>query len=53
MNKEIEDLQLEIQGFASSLNRGGLCIVCEKLKIDKSDLKGESRFPTVSLYKRN
>jgi len=52
VNKEVEDLQREIKGFASSLNRGGLYIVCEKLKIDKSDLKGKSRFATVSLDKR-
>ena len=47
MNEEIEDLQLEIQGFASCLDRDELYVVCEKLKIEKSDFEGKSRFATV------
>ena len=49
MNEEVEDLQLEIQGFASYLDRPELYNVCEKLKIDKSDYEGKSRLATVKV----
>ena len=52
MNEEIEDLQLEIQGFASCLDPDELFIVGEKLKIDKSDFEGKSRFATVNVLTR-
>ena len=49
MAEEIEDLQLEIQGFASCLDKEELYSVCEKLKIEKSDFEGKSRFATVRI----
>ena len=52
MNEEIEDLQLEIQGFASCLDRDELFIVCEKLNIDRSSFEGKSRFATVKVLTR-
>ena len=52
MNEEIEDLQLEIQGFASCLDRDELLTVCEKLNIDRSSFEGKSRFATVKVLTR-
>lgn len=49
MSEEIEDLQLEIQGFASCLDRDELYSVCEKLKINKSDFEGKSRLATLRI----
>ena len=49
MAEEIEDLQLEIQGFASCLDKEELYSVCEKLKIEKTDFEGKSRFATVRI----
>ena len=52
MNEEIEDLRLEIQGFASCLDCDKHYIVWKKLKIDKSDFEGKSRFATVKVLTR-
>ena len=47
--EEIEDLQLEIEGFASYLDKEELYSVCEKLKIEQADFFGKSRFTTVRI----
>ena len=49
MAEEIDDLYLEIQGFASCLDKEELYSVGEKLKIEKSDFEGKSRFAIVRI----
>ncbi len=41
MTEEIEDLQLEIQGLLSCLDRDEMYSVCEKLQIEKIEFKGD------------
>ena len=49
MTEEIEDLQLEIQGLLSCLDRDEMYSVCEKLQIEKIEFEGKSRLSTVKI----
>ena len=52
MNEEIEDLKLEIQRIAFREDHDELYIICEKLKLDKSDFVGKSHFAIIKFLKR-